>query len=110
MCPDSPRVHQQSHEGTGQRWLRRVQRTAAGTGPQPSFHGAWVLELIPPVRSALMQPESHGEAERGEGARARTRTGLPYPRHVKLSPMSALGPAGERQEHLDATVSFAGAG
>ena len=30
--------------------------------------------------------------------------------HVKLSPMSAPGPTGERQEHLDAIVSFAGAG
>ena len=30
--------------------------------------------------------------------------------HVKSSPMSAPGPTGERQEHLDAIVSFAGAG
>ena len=30
--------------------------------------------------------------------------------HVKLAPMSAPAPAGERQEHLDAIVSFAGAG
>ena len=29
--------------------------------------------------------------------------------HVKLSPMSALGPTWERQEHLHAIVSFAGA-
>ena len=29
--------------------------------------------------------------------------------HVKLSPMSAPGPTGERQEHLDAVVAFAGA-
>ena len=28
-------------------------------------------------------------------------------RPVKLSPMSAPGPTGERQEHLDAIVSFA---
>ena len=30
--------------------------------------------------------------------------------HVKLSSMSAPGPTGERQEHLGAIVSFAGAG
>ena len=29
--------------------------------------------------------------------------------HVKLAPMSAPGPAGERQEHLDAAISFVGA-
>ena len=29
---------------------------------------------------------------------------------VKLAPVSAPGPAGERQEHLDAIVSFAGVG
>ena len=41
--------------------LRMVQRTAAGTGPPPSFRGARVLELIPPVRSVLMRSESHGD-------------------------------------------------
>ena len=30
--------------------------------------------------------------------------------HVKLSPVSAPGPSGERQEHLDAIVSFARGG
>ena len=30
--------------------------------------------------------------------------------HVKLARMSAPGPTGERQEHVDAIVSFAGAG
>ena len=40
----------------------------------------------------------------------RSKTGIASLPHVKLSPMSAPGPTGERQEHLDATVSFAGAG
>ena len=39
----------------------------------------------------------------------RSETGIASLPHVKLSPMSALGPTGE-QEHLDAIVSFAGAG
>ena len=30
--------------------------------------------------------------------------------HVKLAPMNAPCPTGERQEHLDAVMSFAGAG
>ena len=45
--------------------------------------------------------------ERDEGARAQQ--GIAFLPHIKLAPMSALGPTGERQEHLDATV-FAGAG
>ena len=40
----------------------------------------------------------------------RNKTGIASLPHVKLSPMSAPGPARERQEHLDAIVSFAGAG
>ena len=40
----------------------------------------------------------------------RSKTGIASLPHVKLSPMSAPGPTGERQEHLDAIVSFAGAG
>ena len=77
--------------------LRRVQRTAAGTGPQPSFHGARVLELIPPVRSVLRRPGWPGRramqtgAERDEG---RSNTGIPSLSHVKLSPVSAPGPTG----------------
>ena len=39
----------------------------------------------------------------------RSKTGIASLLHVKLSPMSALGPTGERQEHSDAIVSFAGA-
>ena len=44
-------------------------------------------------------------AERDEGARTQQNR-CP----VKLSPTSALGPTGERKGHLDAFVSFAGAG
>ena len=38
----------------------------------------------------------------------RSKTGIPSIPHVKLEPMSAPGPTGERQEHLDAIVSFTG--
>ena len=40
----------------------------------------------------------------------RSKTGIASLRHVKLSPTSTPGLPGERQEHLDAIVSFAGAG
>ena len=50
---------------------------------------------LSPARSAM----------RGQG---RSKSGIASLLHVKLSP-SALGPTGERQEHLDARVSFAGA-
>ena len=40
----------------------------------------------------------------------RSKTGVASLPHVKLSPMSAHGPTGQRQQHLDAIVSFAGAG
>ena len=40
----------------------------------------------------------------------RSKTGTASLPHVKLSPTSAPGPTGDRQEHLDAPVSFAGTG
>ena len=49
---DRPRMHQQSHEGTGGAAPRRALLIVAGTGLQLSSHGARALELIPPVRSA----------------------------------------------------------
>ena len=68
---------------------RRALRTAAGTGP-----GGGRYKM---ARSAMRE-------------QGRTRTGIASLQHVKLSPMSAPGPTGERQEHLDAIVCFAGAG
>ena len=47
--------------------------------------------------------------ERSVREQGRSQTGIVSLR-CKLSPMSAPGPSGERQEHLDATVSFAGVG
>ena len=40
----------------------------------------------------------------------RSKTGIASDPHVKLALTSAPGPTGERQEHLDAIISFAGAG
>ena len=58
----------------------------------------------------------HGVVARYKAARGamreqgRSKTGIASLPHVKLAPMSAPGPTSERQEHLDAIVSFAGAG
>ena len=40
----------------------------------------------------------------------RSKTGIASLPYVKLAPMSAPSPTGERQEHLDAIIYFAGAG
>ena len=40
----------------------------------------------------------------------RSKTGVASLPHAKQAPMSAAGPTGERQEHLGAIISFAGAG
>ena len=97
LCLDSLRIHQQSREGTG-RWRRRALRTAAGTGVQPSSRGVRALELVHQCGVCRGGGRASGTgAERDEGAR-------------RFAPMSAPGPTGERREHLDAIVSFAGAG
>ena len=36
--------------------------------------------------------------------------GIASPPHVKLAPISAPGPTVEREEHLEAVISFGGAG
>ena len=82
--------------------LRRAQRTAAGTGLQPSSRAEAARIAWGGGRDTLA-----GSAVREQ---ARSKTGIASLPHVKLSPMSAPGPAGERQEHLDASVSLAGAG
>ena len=83
----------------------------------------WTTALIPRSSGIGTHPSS---AECAEAARigwsggrhklarsvreqGRSQTGIVSLR-CKLSPMSAPGPTGERQEHLDATVSFAGVG
>ena len=99
---------QQSHEGTGGRrradWTTALIPRSSGTGTHPtSAEGveaariAWVGGRYEQARSAMRE-------------QGRSKTGIASLPHVKLAPMSAPGAAGERQEHLDAIVSFAGAG
>ena len=54
--------------------------------------------------------ERYGLARSAMREQGRSETGVASLPNVKLSPMSAPGPTGESQEHLDAIVSFAEAG
>ena len=83
LCLDSTGICQQSHERTSRRCCAGISRLGGGC-----------YKL---ARSAMRE-------------QGRSNTGIASLLHVKMSPMSALGPTGEWQEHLDAIVSFAGAG
>ena len=69
----------------------------------------WTTALIPRSSGSGTHPTSAECAEAGWNA-GRNKTGIASLPHVKLAPMSALGPTGERQEHLGAIISFAVAG
>ena len=56
---------------------------------------------------SLGRRQIQGSPQRNEG---RSKTGTASLPQVKLAPMNAPGPTGERQEHLDAIIAFAGAG
>ena len=94
---------------------RKVPQNVERTGLQSSFREARALELIPPVWSAEAARNAWGGG-RYTAARSpmweqgRSKTGIASLPHVKLAPMSASGPTGERQTHLDAIISSAGAG
>ena len=91
----------------------------------PEERARWTESLIPRSEDAsLCHPSSEdhalsqtmawggGNFQRAKAAMCevgRERTsmaGIPY---VKLAPLSAPGPTGDRQEHLDAIIDFAGA-
>ena len=94
----------------------------AGTG-SAECRKHWTTALIP--RSSG-QGAHLPNAERAQATRAawsgdktarsatteqrRSKTGIASLPHVKLAPMSAPGPPGERQEHLDAIIAFTSAG
>ena len=105
LCLDSSRLHQQSHEGTGWRccagfsglcrnWTTALIPQSSGIGTHPTS-----AECVEPARIAW----EGGRYKRARSAmreQGRSKTGVPSLPHVKLSPMSAPCPAGERQEHL----------
>ena len=85
-------------------WTTALIPRSSGQGTHPS--GA---EGAQAARAAW----GGGGDKAGRGAmreQGRSKTGTASLPHVKLAPMSAPGPTGERQEHLDAVISFAGAG
>jgi hypothetical protein len=65
------------------------------------------------IAAARMQAWGKGDANAAKAAMrevGRNKTGQASLPHVRLAPLSAPGPTGDRQEHLDAVVDLAGAG
>ena len=84
-------------------WTTALIPRRSGPGTHPSG-----VEGAPAARAAW----SGGRCKTARGAmkeQGRSKTRMASLPHVKLAPMSAPGPTGERQEHLDAAISFAGA-
>ena len=91
----------------------------------PEERARWTESLIPRSEDAsLCHPSSEdhalsqtmawggGNFQRAKAAMrevGRERTGSASIPYVKLAPLSAPGPMGDRQEHLDAIIDFAGA-
>ena len=114
LVSDCQRIHQQSNERT---------RGWGSTGLS-GLPENWTTALIPrsvdfgthPTSAETGQRVFAWEGGRYKAARGamreqgRSKTGIASLPHVKCAPMGALGPVGERQEHLDAIISFAGVG
>ena len=85
-------------------WTTALILRSLGTGTHPT-----TVERVDAVQSAW----GGGRCKLARSAmreQGRSKTGIASLPHVKLSPMSALASTGDRKEHLDAIVSFAGAG
>ena len=104
---------QQSHERTRgwssarlgrKNWTTTLIPRSSGSGTHPNS-----AECAGAAR-CMERRQVQGSAERDEREPGPSKTGTASLPHVKLAPMSAPGPTGERQEHLDAVISFAGAG
>ena len=77
-------------------WTTALIPRSSGIGTHPSS-----AECVEAARIA----RGGGRCKLARGpmrAQGRSKRGFAWLAHVKLSPMSALGPTGERQEHLDA--------
>ena len=104
-CHDSPRLHQQSHSGI-------CQRCCAGFSglPQKLDHSPHSTELghwtsshqcgCAEAARIAWGGNRYKLARSAMREQGRSKTGFPSLPHVKLSPMSAPGPTGERQERL----------
>ena len=87
-----------------QQWTTALVPRSAGQGTHPAD-----AEQAQAARAAWSGGR-YKEAPAGMREHGRSKTGIATLPHVKLAPMRAPGPAGERQEHLDAIIAFAGAG
>ena len=111
LCFDSPRIHQQSHEGIG-RWRRAglcglpqeldFNPHPAQFGHRDSLHQRGVCAEAARVAWGGGRYKLARSATREQG---RSKTGTASLPHVKMLPMSALGPTGERQERTRTSPS-----
>ena len=105
LCLDSPRLHQQSHEGTGRRCCAGFsglpQELDHSSHPRSSGIGTYPTsaECVEAARIAW-GGGGYKLARSAMREQGRSKTGIPSLPHVKLSPMSAPGSTGQRQEHL----------
>ena len=100
------------------RWVaqRKVPQIVERTGVQPLIprsSGNGTHPTSAESAEAARAAWSGGKCRAARGAmreQGRSKTGIASLPHAKLAPTSVPRPTGERQEHLDAIVSFAGAG
>ena len=109
------RFHEYSHEGarvwSSGGFSRMPEELDTGLIPRSSGQGTYSsgAEGAQAARAAW----GGGGYKAARGAvreQGRSKTGTASLPHVKLAPMRAPGATGERQEHLDAVIPFAGAG
>ena len=117
LCLDSPRLYQQSHEGTGRRCCAGLNRLPKELDHSPHSARLGHRNAHPTSAECAEAARTAWGGGRYKLARSemreqgRGKTGNASLPHVKLSPMSAPGPAGDRLEHLERhCLSFAGAG
>ena len=103
MSPHSQGVNQQSHEMTRGRSSSGHDRT------QETLDHSTDVERAQAARTACSAGR-YKEAHNAMREKGRSKTGIASHLHVKLAPMSAPGPSGERQEYLDAITAFVSAG
>ena len=87
----------------------RVGGGAAGTAEHRK-HWTTALVLRSSGRGKHTQTQNELKQRAQPGKDAARRVLLASLPHVKLASITAPGPSGERQQHLDAIIAFAGAG
>ena len=112
LCLDGQRIHQQSRERTRGWCSARLGRLSEelGYSLDSAELGLWNSSHQCGMQRVLLGEVAAARQRSATREQGRSKTGIASLPHVRLALMSAPGPTGERQEHLDAIISFAGAG